>query len=102
MLFLRPLIALVFVASLIGLIAFLAKKFRLDERLTSKVTGLAPKQLSVTESLMIDPRRRLVLVRRGNTSHLLLLGPSGDTVVETNIPAITEISSTQNVTTLRL
>ena len=35
----------------------------------------------------IDNRRRLVLVRRDDREHLLLLGPQGETVVETNIPA---------------
>ncbi len=40
------------------------------------------KRLAVVESLSLDPRRRLVLVRRDGTEHLLLLGPGGDVVVE--------------------
>lgn len=91
LLFLRPVLALVFVCSLIGLAALLAKKFRLEERLTSRVVGHAGKQLSVVETLVIDPRRKLVLVKRGNISHLLLLGPGGDTVIEANIPPLSEV-----------
>jgi len=40
-----------------------------------------PKRLKVTESIMIDPRRRLMIVRCDEREHLLLLGPAGDVVV---------------------
>jgi flagellar protein FliO/FliZ len=43
--------------------------------------GQGPKRLKVSESLMIDPRRRLVIVRCDGREHLLLLGPGGDVVV---------------------
>lgn len=43
------------------------------------------KRLAVSESLMLDARRRLVLVRRDGREHLLLLGPGGDLVVETGV-----------------
>lgn len=41
----------------------------------------APRRLKISESLMIDPRRRLVIVRCDGREHLLLLGPAGDVVV---------------------
>ncbi|MBC7768320.1 MAG: flagellar biosynthetic protein FliO [Phycisphaerales bacterium] len=41
----------------------------------------APRRLKLSESLMLDPRRRLVLVRCDGREHLILLGPSGDIVV---------------------
>jgi len=41
----------------------------------------APKRLKVSESIMIDPRRRLMIVRCDGREHLLLLGPAGDVVV---------------------
>lgn len=44
-------------------------------------------RLAVIESLALDPRRRLVLVRRDGEDHLLLLGPAGDIVVGTGRPA---------------
>ncbi len=39
------------------------------------------KRLTVSESLMIDARRRLVIVRCDSREHLILCGPAGDVVV---------------------
>jgi flagellar protein FliO/FliZ len=63
-----------------------------------KITGLglatprtATPRLALVEVLPIDPRRRLVLVRRDGTEHLLLLSPEAQTVVEAGItPAAAE------------
>jgi flagellar protein FliO/FliZ len=44
-------------------------------------------RLGLVEIASIDPRRRLVLVRRDDVEHLLLLGPVQDLVIESNIPA---------------
>lgn len=43
-------------------------------------------RLAVVETLALDPRRRLVLVRRDDVEHLILLGPTGDTVVDGSRP----------------
>jgi flagellar protein FliO/FliZ len=45
------------------------------------------RRLKLVEVAPIDPRRRLVLVRRDEVEHLLLLGPSQDLVIERGIPA---------------
>jgi hypothetical protein len=50
------------------------------------LSGAAKRRLKIVEFMPIDHRRRLVLVRRDDREHLLLLGPQGETVVETNIP----------------
>ncbi len=42
---------------------------------------MAPKRLRLSESLMLDPRRRLVIVRCDDREHLLLLSAAGDLVV---------------------
>jgi flagellar protein FliO/FliZ len=60
-----------------------------------KKTGLAGvvmrpsahRRLEVVEFLPLDHRRRLVLVRRDDREHLLVLGTESETVVETNIAA---------------
>lgn len=39
------------------------------------------RRLQVSESLMLDPRRRLVIVRCDAREHVLLLSPGGDVVV---------------------
>ena len=57
------------------------------------------RRLEIIESLAIDPRRRLLIVRRDDTEHLLLLGFNEDVVVETNInksPAEIQTKSARN------
>lgn len=43
-------------------------------------------RIGVIDSMPVDGTRRLVLVRRDGTEHLLLLGTHGDLVIESNIP----------------
>ena len=42
-------------------------------------------RLSVTDAAIVDDKRRLVLVRRDNVEHLLMIGGPGDIVIEQNI-----------------
>lgn len=44
------------------------------------------KRLSVVDSLALDPKRQLLIVRRDNVEHLILTGGPQDVVVETGIP----------------
>jgi flagellar protein FliO/FliZ len=37
------------------------------------------------EALSIDARRRLVIIRRDDREHLILLGPESEQVIETGI-----------------
>ncbi len=78
-----------FVAALalvIGLImgcAYLLRRFSLPQQWLK----VAPSggRLSVVEVRYLDARRRLVLVRRDDTEHLLLLSETQATVVESGI-----------------
>lgn len=45
------------------------------------------RRLNVVDSVMIDPKRSLVIVRRDNVEHLILTGGPQDLVVESGIPA---------------
>lgn len=63
---------------------------------TGNVTRGRNKRLSVIDSMAIDPKRQLVLVRRDNVEHLVLLGGSTDLVVETDIPAPTPLEALKN------
>ena len=54
-------------------------------RLTNGM-GRRNRRLTVIDSVPIDARRRLVIVRRDNVEHLLLTGGGEDVVVETGIP----------------
>ena len=80
---LRFLAALFFVLGLIGGLAWAVRHFKLDERFAN----LAPstRRLKIIESLPIDPRRRLVIIRRDDVEHLIVLGQTSETVVESNI-----------------
>lgn len=46
---------------------------------------LQNKRLKVVESLALDTRRRLVVVKCDDAEHLLLLSPQNDSVVAANI-----------------
>ena len=43
--------------------------------------GPGVKRMRVTETLLIDTRRRLVIVRVDDRDHVMLLGPAGDVLV---------------------
>ena len=75
-------IALVFVLALIGLLAWLAKRFGVAGAFARP---RASRRLSVEESLPLDARHRLILVRRDTVEHLVLLGTGGDSLIESNI-----------------
>lgn len=77
-------LALVFVLSLIGLSAWLLRRHG-DGRLFRSGGGTAPKRLAVLETLMIDARRRLVLVRCDKDEYLLLAGPDETLIVKSGI-----------------
>lgn len=81
----RFLLALVFVLALIGLIAWAARRFGFLRGAARPRSG--NRRLEVVEIAPVDSRRRLVLLRRDRTEHLVLLGTTGDTVIETGIAA---------------
>ncbi len=82
--YLRFVFALVFVISLIGVLAFAMKRYGPGGRMMRKVGGR--RRLSVVEMTPLDGKRRLVLVRRDDREHLLVVGATGETVVERGIP----------------
>ncbi|AUG52020.1 FliO/MopB family protein [Thalassospira marina] len=78
----RFIAALVFVLALIGVIALLARRFVPGARTINRGKK---RRLALIEVLPLDAKRRLVLVRRDDTEHLIVLSPNGDVVVERNI-----------------
>jgi flagellar protein FliO/FliZ len=72
----RALFALIATLALIVGLAWGARRLGMLQ-----ANGQGPKRLRVSESLMIDPRRRLVIVRCDEREHLILCGPGGDVVV---------------------
>ena len=79
----RFFIAFLVVLALIGLTAWLVRRFGAN-RLGSATRGRQPR-LAVIDAATVDGRRRLVLIRRDNVEHLLMIGGPTDVVVEPNI-----------------
>lgn len=85
--YIRFLLALVFVIGLIGLLAAVARRMGLGFPATA-MKGGKDRRLSVVEAAPLDGRRRLVLIRRDDVEHLVMVGPSSELVIETGIPAL--------------
>ncbi|MBK8174446.1 MAG: FliO/MopB family protein [Rhodospirillales bacterium] len=77
--YLQFVLALVFVLGLIGAAAYAARRLGLPQG--GRIAG-RQRRLSVIESLPLDAKRRLVLLRRDGIEHLVLVGPAGDLMIE--------------------
>ncbi len=76
--------AFVAVLALIGAAAWLVRRFA-GSRLGANTNRGRMPRLAVIDAAAVDGRRRLVLVRRDNIEHLLMIGGPTDIVVEPNI-----------------
>lgn len=76
--------AFIVVLALIGLAAWLVRRFAGNRLGANASRGRMPR-LAVIDAAAVDGRRRLVLVRRDNVEHLLMIGGPTDIVVEPNI-----------------
>ena len=88
--FSRYFAALLVVLGLLGGFALLARRGWIPGSIQglsglSSFTGARPeRRLSVKETLILDPRRRVVIVKADGEEHVLLLGPERETVLSTN------------------
>ncbi len=84
----RFLLALVFVLGLIGLVGWAVRRFGLGNRMPA--IRSSNRRLGVVEILPVDARRRLILLRRDDREHLVLLGSDQgqDLLIETGNPAL--------------
>ncbi len=73
--------ALVFVLCLIGIVSILLRKY--SEKISIKTSQ--QKRLKISDSFMIDQKRKLVLVKRDDKEHLILLSPEGHLIIEKDI-----------------
>src|SRR5271169_1088136 len=79
----RFILAFLIVLGLIGVIAWALRRFGAG-RFRDSARGRQPR-LAVIDHASVDGRRRLILVRRDNVEHLLMIGGPTDVVVEPNI-----------------
>jgi hypothetical protein len=77
------LLAFVVVLAVIGVIAWAIRRFT-KERLGTAARTRQPR-LAVIDTATVDARRQLVIIRRDNVEHLLMIGGASDVVIETNI-----------------
>src|SRR5690242_3607092 len=80
--------ALILVLALVGLAGLAAKRFGVPGVSRSSAT----RRLTVVESLMIGPRQRLILIRRDDVEHLIVMSADGTRVVESGIAARSPVS----------
>jgi len=80
----RFFIAFLVVLALIGATAWLVRRFGANRLGGAGARGRQPR-LAVIDAATVDGRRRLVLIRRDNIEHLLMIGGPTDLVVEPNI-----------------
>jgi flagellar protein FliO/FliZ len=83
----NPALTLVWV--FLGLAAILIASFWLFRKIAGaralKPTRSRAPRLAVTDAAIVDDKRRLVLVRRDNVEHLVMIGGPADIVIEQNI-----------------
>jgi hypothetical protein len=77
-------LAFVIVLGLIGATAWAVRRFGTGRLGGANLRGRQPR-LAVIDYASVDGRRRLILVRRDNVEHLLMIGGPSDIVVEPNI-----------------
>jgi flagellar protein FliO/FliZ len=111
----RGLLALVFVLGLIGGITLLAKRFGFTPRATlpkrsrRSIGGQkasSGRRLAIVEVLPVDAKRRLVLIRRDDKEHLIMLGADRELLIESGAtsPDLTDAApdeDSQNIRSLR-
>jgi flagellar protein FliO/FliZ len=78
------LVAFVVVLAVLGVGGYLMRRLSGGNLATLAPRGRQPR-LAVIDATSVDGRRRLVLVRRDNVEHLLLIGGPTDVVIEPNI-----------------
>ncbi len=79
---LKAFLALVFVIALIAALTWAARKYGPGGR---RVPRPGRGRLQVLEIAPLDARRRMMLIRRDNIEHLIMLSPTRETVIETGI-----------------
>ena len=90
--YLRFGLALVFVIGLIGLMATIARRAGFGFPIKA-IKPSGRRRISIMEVTPLDGRRRLVLIRCDKKEHLLLLGPSTELVVASDISFDKNLSS---------
>ena len=74
------LMALLFVLGLIGGLGIMAKRAGLGNR--GPIVRGKSKRLSIIETMALDPKRRIVLIKCDTSEHLILLGANSEQTID--------------------
>ncbi len=78
--------ALVFVIGLIGLITLVMRHYGLGGAIKLNARSRdGRRRIAVVDAVGVDARRRLILIRRDDVEHLVLLGAHDDILIERGI-----------------
>lgn len=72
--------ALLFVLGLMGGLWLVLKRLGLSGALP--MVPPTKRRMAIIEVLPLDPRRKAIILRKDDREHLVILGPTGETVVE--------------------
>lgn len=81
---LRLFAALAFVIALMAGLAYALRRMGLAQTITPK----SKSRLKIIETLNLDARRRLAIIQRDDTQHLIILGTNTETLIETNFEPV--------------
>lgn len=76
-------LALVFVLALIGILGAIARRLGLGGIRAAK--GASERRISIVEVRPLDAKRKLILLRRDQVEHLIIIGPSSEMLIECGI-----------------
>jgi flagellar protein FliO/FliZ len=80
--YIQMMAALLFVLALMGLLWLGLRRIGLT---TPAHNPNTPRRLRVIETLALSTQHRAVLIERDDVQHLVIIGPNGETIVETGI-----------------
>lgn len=95
--YVRFVLALVFVLALIGLLAWVARRYGFGGR--PRGGNGRGRRLDIIETRTVDGKRRLVLLRRDDVEHLVLTGPNSEIVIERGITRPSSVTAATGTST---
>lgn len=95
--YLRFILALIFVIALIGVFAVIFRRLGFGFP-SNAIRPSGERRIGVVEVAPLDSRRKLVLVRRDDVEHLLVISPTTEVVIERNIRDGIDFRKTLNST----
>ena len=82
---LRAVFALAFVIGLIWLFGYAIRKYGWKFGMPIAAPTKAQRRLQIVESLNLDAKNRLVIIRRDDAEHLLIVNAENTTVIESSL-----------------